>query len=90
MSNNQKNEFENVEMLPKHEQEEIFTDSVPNFIRLFVVRRVLRLANVSPASQIQNFGTFSDDAKTNKIVPNIISRLIEHGIDKYMKKWYML
>ena len=67
-------------------------DCVPNFIHLFAMCRVPRLADayVRNESHVvhENLISFLDkvhiDTKTKRVAKNIIFRLIEHGIDEKM------
>ena len=59
----------------------------PSFIRLFVMARVLKHCNVS-IDQIKQVVTVTHDLKQQEIAQDILTRLIEDGIKKYMQKWF--
>ena len=60
---------------------------VPSFIRLFVMSRILKHRNVS-VDQIQQMVKVIKDSTKQQIAQDILTRLINDGIQKYMKKWF--
>ena len=70
---------------------------VPSFIRLFVIRRIIDKyiknnkdkKNVQKEEIIKKLASvFEDDKKIESLVTNIVTRLINDGIKKYMSKYY--
>ena len=71
---------------------------VPSFIRLFVIRRVIDRYITSNNDNKNDTTTeeiikklangFEENKKTESLVINIVTRLIDDGIKKYMSKYY--
>ena len=66
---------------------------VPNFIRLFVIRRIIEKyiknnENKKTIFRNELKNVFTDDKKVELLVINIVTLLINDGIKKYMSKYY--
>ena len=75
---------------------------VPSFIRLFVIRRIISKRTITSAKKnnpqstntfdpqmIDNLvNVFNDNVQIQTIAHQILSRLINDGIKKYMSMWY--
>ena len=60
---------------------------VPSFIRLFMFARILKQCNVS-VDQIKQMVTTIHDLKQQQVACDILTRLRNNGIKKYMAKWF--
>ena len=60
---------------------------VPSFIRLFVIARILKHCNAS-VDQIKQMVKVIKDLKQQQTAQDILIRLINDGIKKYMEKWF--
>ena len=61
--------------------------TVPSFIRLFVMTRILKHCIVG-VDQIKQMVTVIKDSKQEQLAQDILTRLINDGIKKYMEKWF--
>ena len=61
--------------------------TVPSFLRLFVMRRILHHCNMS-VDQIKQMVTVINDLNHQQIAQDILTQLINDGIKQYMKKWF--
>ena len=68
---------------------------VPSFIRLFVIRRIIdKYIKNNKAKQDKKMkikelsNTFKENKKIQSLVIDILTRLTNDGIKKYMSKWY--
>ena len=66
----------------------------PSFVRLFVIRRVIKNyvqnCNIKEkTAKIEKLTcVFAKNTETKSMVFDIVTRLVNHGIRKYMNKWY--